>query len=268
VDEHRDANRANWDDRAAIHVRSEFYDLAGWVREERGPRDVEVAALGDVTGLRLVHLQCHIGTDTLAFARVGAIVTGLDFSPASVAAAQDLASQAGLTERASFVCGDVYDAADLLGDGQFEIVYVSLGALNWLPSVGRWAEQVARLLAPGGRLYLHDGHPLSTALADETLEIERTYFEEDEPFVFDEAATYTDSDTAVTHTRTYEWNHSLGEIVGALLAHGLVLDRLDEHPWTVYRRYPWLVRGDKDRWEIPPGRLRFPLSFTVLAHRP
>jgi SAM-dependent methyltransferase len=268
VDELRAANRANWDDRAAVHARSQFYDLDGWLRERRGPRTHELEALGDVAGLRLAHLQCHIGTDTLAFARVGAVVTGLDFSERSVEVAQDLARQAELTDRASFVCADVYDAVEVLGSSAFDIVYVSLGALNWLPSVDRWAAQVAGLLAPGGRLYLHDGHPLSSSLAEHSLEIERSYFEEAEPFTNESGETYTDHDVPVANAQTFEWNHSLGETLNAVIRHGLVVDRLDEHDWTAWPRYPWLVPHDRDWWAIPPGRVRIPLSFTLLAHRP
>jgi SAM-dependent methyltransferase len=268
VDAHQEANRANWDDRTAIHMNSAFYDVDGWLREARGPRPREVDALGDVTGLRLVHLQCHFGLDTLAWARAGATVTGLDFSPVAIDAAKDVARRAGLTGRSSFVCADVLDAAAALAPERFDIVYVSLGALNWLPSVDRWASQVAALLVPGGRLYLHDGHPLSSALAEHDLSMERSYFEEAEPFVEESDTTYTGNDASVTSATTFEWNHSLGEIVNALLGHGLVLDSLDEHDWTVWRRYPWLQPAGDDRWTIPPDQPRIPLSFTLLAHRP
>jgi SAM-dependent methyltransferase len=155
----------------------------------------------------------------------------------------------------------------VLGE-RFEVVYVSLGALNWLPSVERWAAQVAGLLVPGGRLYLHDGHPLSSSLAEHTLEIERSYFEEPEPFAAEFDDTYTDHDEPVTNAKTFEWNHGLGETLNALIGHGLVIDRLDEHDWTAWRRYPWLEPHDRDWFRIPSGRARIPLSFTLLAHRP
>ena len=136
----------------------------GWQRDQPGPRRYEAEAIGDVSGLRLLHLQCHFGLDTLAWARAraGARVTGLDFAPSAVAAARGIARRAGLAERAEFVCADVYDAVGALGHAEFDIVYVSLGALCWLPRVERWAAQVGALVAPGGRFYLHDGHPLSS----------------------------------------------------------------------------------------------------------
>ncbi len=271
--EYFEANRAQWDDRTAIHVGSAFYDVEGWLRDQPGPRQRELAALGDVAGLTLVHPQCHFGLDTLAFARAGATVTGLDFSPAAIQAARDIAVRAGLADRATFVCANVEDAPAALGQATFDIVYVSLGALCWLPSVTRWAAAVAPLLAPGGRLYLHDGHPLAWALDDgDDVTLAYSYFEEPEPFVSDDTATYTDQLRPLEYQRSYEWNHGLGEIVAALLAQGLLLRQLIEHDWTVWPRWSWLVQVETgprgDRWTTPPGRPRLPLTFTLVAERP
>lgn len=263
----RASNRANWDERTSIHLGSRFYDVEGWLRDGRGPRHRELEALGDVTGLRLLHLQCHFGLDALAWARVGAQVTGLDFSPAAVAAAQEIAARAGLADRAEFVCSDVYQATEALGHANFDVVYMSLGTLCWLPRVDPWAAQIGALVAPGGRFYLHDGHPLASALADDQLEIEYGYFEETEPFVDDSADTYTDGDRPIAHERTYEWNHGLGETISALVRHGLRLEWLDEHDWTSWPRFPWLVQTADGIWGTPPGQPRVPLSFSLLASR-
>jgi SAM-dependent methyltransferase len=267
VDEFLAANRANWDDRTGVHLESRFYDVEGWLRDERGPRAWEIDALGDVSGLRLLHLQCHFGLDTLAWARAGAIVTGLDLSPVAIDAARDIATRAGLADRADFVCADVHDAVDALGGATFDIVYVSLGALSWLPSVDRWSSQVGALVAPGGRFYLHDGHPVAWALADDGLRLEETYFEEAEPFTGEFETTYTDAGRPLRATRIYEWNHSIGEIVTALIHQGLRLDWLVEHDWTVASRFPWPVEDDQGRWRCPPDVPRVPLSFSLLATR-
>lgn len=262
------ANQANWDDRTSVHLESRFYDVEGWLRERRGPHPDELEMLGDVSGLQLVHLQCHFGLDTLAWARVGAQVTGLDFSAAAIDAARNLARRAELDDRSTFVQADVHDAVTALGGERFDIVYVSLGALCWLPSVDRWAEQVAALAAPGGRVFLHDVHPVSWALADDELRVEHTYFEESDPYVGESDATYTDASRPLQATRTFEWNHGIGEVVSALLGQGLVLDRLTEHDWTVWPRFPWLVEREPGRWGPDADHPRVPLSFTVLAHRP
>lgn len=262
-------NRANWDDRVPIHVASKFYDVEGWLRSRPGPRWAwERDVLGDVEGLDVVHLQCHFGLDTLSLANAGARVTGVDFSGAAIAEARSLAERAGLADRARFVEANVLDAAQALRGEQYDLVYVSLGALCWLPSVGRWAAQVAPLLRTGGRLYLHDVHPLAWALAEGSLLIEHTYFEEPEPYVDNSDVTYTDQTAPLAHPQSYEWNHSLGEIVTAVLDRGLQLTRLAEHDWTVWPRFSWLVETADHRWRVPADRPRVPLTFTLVATRP
>lgn len=260
-------NRALWDERVPIHVASEFYDVEGWLEEGRGPRPVDSDALGDVAGLDLIHLQCHFGLDTLAWARVGARVTGLDFSEPAIDQARALARRAGLEDEATFVWANVYDAVEALEGRTFDVVYVSLGALHWLPSVDRWAAVAAALTRPGGRLFLRDVHPLSDALSDDELVVEHTYFEEPEPYVDDSGLTYADETRAVSAPRNYTWNHSLGEIVTAVVGHGFALERLEEHDWTSFARFPWLVQTGPHHYALPPGRPRVPLSFTLLARR-
>ncbi|MBV8529603.1 MAG: class I SAM-dependent methyltransferase [Candidatus Dormibacteraeota bacterium] len=266
-DERLAANRAAWDARVPVHAASRSYDVEGRLRDKQGPHPWELEALGDVSGLRLVHLQCHLGLDTLAWARAGASVVGLDFSPTAIETAQSLAGQAGLSDRAQFVCADVYDAPAALHGGTFDVVYVSTGALCWLPSVDRWAAVVAALVAPGGRFYLHDGHPMAWALADERLTVEHTYFEEDDPFVDDSTGTYADAPGPLPRQPMYEWNHGLGETVTALIRHGLQLVWLKEHDWAVWPRFPWLIHTGDGRWVPSPGTPRIPLQFELLATR-
>jgi SAM-dependent methyltransferase len=263
----RAANRSNWDERVPIHTASRFYDVEHRLATRPGPREREVEALGDVAGLDLVHLQCHFGLDTLAWAEAGASVTGLDFSTAAVEAARELAVRAGLADRATFVCADVYDAARVLAPRTFDVVYVSLGALCWLPSVGRWADQVAALARPGGRLYLHDSHPVAWALAHDSPTLEYPYFEEPEPYVDDSGETYTDAGVALANARTYEWNHGIGEVATALIDRGMRIDRLTEHDWTVLQQFPWLVERSPGQWGAPADCPRLPLSYTLVATR-
>ena len=260
-----EGNRANWDDRVPVHLASDFYDVEGWLRDRPGPPAWETEMLGPVARLDVVQLQCHFGLDALALADVGARVVGVDFSPAAIEAAEQLASRAGLGDRARFVEADVLHAAAALFGEQFDLVYVTLGSLCWLPSVVEWAGQVAELTRSGGRLFIHDDHPLSWALAESRLEIERSYFEEQEPLVDEAVATYTDGDAVLDRTRTYEWNHSLGEIVNALLERGFRIDRLEELPWTRWQRFPWLSRLDDGRWALPERRPKVPLSFSISA---
>lgn len=266
VDERLEANRANWNDRVALHVASQFYDVEGWLRDAPGPPPRELESLGDPVGRSLVHLQCHFGMDTLRWARAGATVTGVDFSPAAIENASQLALRAGLSERATFVCADLYDAPRALAGRRYDIVYVSLGSLCWLPDVAAWGAVVAQLTAPGGRVYLHDVHPFAQSLDDEGERVSYGYFEESaDPFVAESDQTYT-GDAGLGATRTYEWNHSLGEIVTSLTRHGLVIDALDEHDWTVFAHFGWLEERTAGHFTIGEGHPRIPLSFTLLAH--
>jgi SAM-dependent methyltransferase len=183
-----------------------------------------------------VHLQCHIGTDTLSLHRLGGRVTGLDFSSASIREARTLAEAAGAP--IDYVESDVYAAAEALSGRQFDVVYTGVGALCWLPDIRRWAQVVAGLLRPGGRLHLREGHPMLWALdvPDEThtVRVSFPYFERAEPLVWDEDATYVETEHRFANTVTHEWNHGLGEIVTALMDEGLELTLLLEHdtvPW-------------------------------------
>ena len=263
-----EANLVNWNSRVRVHVESRFYDVEGWLLRSPGPPSREIESLGDLEGKTLVHLQCHFGMDTMQWARAGATVTGLDFSPASIDEAISLAERAGLSERASFVCANIYDAPQALSGKRFDVVYVSLGALCWLPDVTAWGGVVADLLAPGGRLYLHDGHPFASCLDDGGERVIYGYFEEpDSPFSSDSTLTYTDGER-ISATRIYEWNHSIGEIVAALIGRDLVIDSLIEHDWTLFQQFPWLVENTSGQLVVPEGHPRIPLSFTLLAHAP
>ncbi|MEU4781020.1 class I SAM-dependent methyltransferase [Micromonospora sp. NPDC023633] len=223
----RAANRANWDERVPIHVAGPFYDLPGFVAGKDTLRDFELAEVGDVSGKTLLHLQCHIGLDTLSWARRGAAVTGLDFSAPAVDVASGLAAQIGATT-ARFVTADVYDAVQALDGQTFDIVYTGFGALCWLPDIARWARTAAALVAPGGFLYLAEFHPFADVLADDGRTVEGDYFQRD-PIVVDAPGTYADPDALITATLTVEWPHGIGEVVSALTGAGLRLEFLREH---------------------------------------
>jgi SAM-dependent methyltransferase len=258
-----EANRANWNDRVAIHVDSDFYGVESWLASGRGPNAEEIALLGDVTGASLVHLQCHFGMDTLSWARAGANVTGVDFSEAAIAAVTDLAARAGLSQRAHFVLSDVAGAPAALAR-RFDVVYVSLGSLCWLPRIEDWADVVAALLDSRGTLLVHDVHPLAFSLDDDGTTFAYPYFEERDAIVIDDASTYTDGG-APAHSTTYEWNHSLGEIVTALAKRSVMVTYLAENPWTSYRAHDDLIEDPRGIFRAPEGSPQLPLSFTLRA---
>jgi SAM-dependent methyltransferase len=271
---HLEANRANWDARVPVHLGSQMYSVEELVNDPERVTGVvrfDAARLGDVTGLRLLHLQCHIGTDTISWARLGAEVTGLDFSPKAIGAARKLAEQAGLAAR--FLCADVHDAVETLDGEQFDLVYASVGVLSWIPDVTRWMAVASRLVGPGGRLYLRDDHPILRALDedrdDELLVLSRPYFEVPEPTGIAAQETYTDGDSRLSATTVFEWSHGLASILQAVIDAGLRIERVDEHAAAHWPALPGMVPGGEGRLELP-GRRRdvVPLEFSVTAQRP
>jgi 2-polyprenyl-3-methyl-5-hydroxy-6-metoxy-1,4-benzoquinol methylase len=258
------ANRAMWDESAVLHERSSFYDLARFREGRDHLRPWEPAEVGDVADLELLHLQCHLGTDTLSWARRGARVVGLDFSSRAVDVARRLARDCGL--EAEFVCADVYDAPAALGGRTFDVVYTGIGAVNWLPDIDRWARTVAALTAPGGILYLLEIHPLVQALADDGRTIAHDMLAAG-PQRWDEAGgTYACPDAALSNTVSYERNHAVGEVATALLSSGLRIEALHEHDATNSPR-PWLVKGPDGLYRLPEGWPRYPLLYSLRARR-
>jgi SAM-dependent methyltransferase len=256
-----EVNRELWDERVPIHVASALYDVEAFVAGRSSLRAFELAELPDVKGRTLVHPQCHFGEDTLSWARLGARVTGLDFSGPAVSAACDLAARCRL--EAEFVEANVYDASEALGGRTFEIVYTGLGALNWLPDVERWARVMASLVAPDGVLYLAEFHPFSHVFGDDDFTVEYPYFH-DEPIVFPITGTYASAGAKTVHNRAYEWNHGLGAVVSAIIAAGFELEFLHEHDYTLFARWPFLA-GERGSFRLPEGLPSLPLMYSLRA---
>jgi SAM-dependent methyltransferase len=271
MEDYREVNRVSWDERVPAHVASPDYQVRLFAEDPRHLSEVvefDRPRLGDISGLRGVHLQCHIGTDTVSLARLGASMTGLDFSAPAVAAAQRLAEQTSADVR--FAQADVYAAPDVLGRGGFGLVYTGIGALCWLPDIGRWAEVAGALLAPGGRLFLREGHPMLWTLADSRqdglLVVEYPYFERPEPTVFDEGGTYVETDAVFEHNVTHEWNHGLAEIITALADAGLELTALTEHDSVPWEALPGMMeQTNAGEWRLADRPWRLPHSYTLQA---
>jgi len=269
--DYRAVNRATWDERVPAHAASPDYAVERFREDPEFLSDVvrfDRPLLGDVAGLRGVHLQCHIGTDTVSLARLGASMHGLDFSGPAVEQARELAAATGAD--AQFVQADVYDAPRVLGAGAFDLVYTGMGALCWLPDIARWAAVVGELLAPGGRLFVREGHPmlwsLQDARPDGLLVVDYPYFEREQPMVFDEPGTYVETDVVFEQTVTHEWNHGLGETITALLQNGLRVTGLVEHqsiPWEGFAGQMDKLDGGEYRLSDRPWRL--PHSYTLQA---
>jgi SAM-dependent methyltransferase len=271
VDRYLEVNRASWDERAPAHAASPDYAVERFVEEPdflSGVVRFDVPRLGDISGIRGIHLQCHIGTDTISLARLGARMTGLDMSSASLEQARLLSDRAG--PHVEFVESDVYDAVTALGGETFELVFTGVGALCWLPSVSRWATVVAELLAPGGRLFLREGHPMLWTMDDERgdglLAAEYSYFEREQPDVFDQPGTYVETEATFSHNVTHTWNHGLGEVVTALLEAGMELTMLVEHDSVPWDALPGqMAKNELGEWRLADRPWRLPHSYTLQA---
>lgn len=259
-----ETNRKSWDERVPIHLKSPFYRIEAFKAGESPLYDFEHQELGSVKDCELLHLQCHFGLDTLSWARAGARVTGLDFSEPAIQAAQGLADELALP--ADFVCGNVYDAPELLSSGRFDIVYTGRGALIWLPDIKRWAGIVARLLKPGGRFYMHEFHPAMDVFADDSLAVEYSYFHEAEPRRWEGTGSYADFEAETENNVSLEWSHPIGDVVTALIQAGLRIELLKERPDAcAYRRWPFMREVKPGDFRLPEELPALPLTYSLKA---
>ncbi len=267
MDQYLRANRRYWDALVPFHAASAFYDLEGFKAGRITLQSLEREEVGPVEGKRLLHMQCHFGLDTLSWARLGARVTGVDFSERAIALGRELQEEVGM--EATFLCVDVYDLPQVL-QGDFDIVFTSYGVLFWLPDVPRWADVVARFVKPGGFFYLVEDHPIALMLENEDdpkdLEIAYPYFLPEVPLRFEYPGSYADPEADVS-TPSYEWHHSLGEIVTSLLQAGLRLEFLHEFPFASWRRFPGMERDDAGRWWLQGVKEDLPLTFSLRARK-
>lgn len=260
------ANRRLWDERARAHYDSAFYDVDGFRRGTSGLHRIELREIGDVAGLDLLHLQCHFGLDTLSFARLGARVTGVDFSEVAIEQATRLAAEVGLHAR--FICADVVDLPRNLDDG-YDVVYTSRGVLSWIPDLTRWSSGVARALRSGGRFYMLEGHPVAATLDHETKtpKLRYPYFGRRTAQRYAVHGSYADRDLRFRQKFLYEWSHSLGDVVTSLATAGLRIEFIHEFPFTFWDQGPWLVKRGSEWWLPKWLKGEIPLSFSLAARR-
>ena len=271
--EWRRLNRLHWDDRVAIHLGPRGYDLDRLRAGQEPLNGIEAEELPPLEGKRVLHLQCHFGADSVKLVQSGvAEIVGVDFSPAAIAAAQRLAREMGLAGRARFVEADVYDAPLAVPEPHaFDLVFVTWGAICWLPDIRRWAKVVAAMLRPGGVLYLAEAHPAACVLDDASRSADgmpgfyAPYFSRD-PVVYMEERDYIDPEAEFTHPTSHTWVHPLSDTVTGLIEAGMRLDWLHEHAGIPWRMFQILVR-DADglyRW---PDKPWLPLAFSLMATR-
>ena len=281
VNDHREAmhvNKVNWDERTLIHVKSKFYDVPAFKKGKNTLNDIELKEVGDVQGKSLLHLQCHFGLETMSWARLGAMTTGVDFSPESVELATEIRDDLNPIPEAHFKCYNVYDLEGAL-DQKYDIVYVGIGSLCWLPNLLEWAHIIATLIKPGGMLYILDLHPIATVFERQTFDrwvfekypfmmLEKPYYRTlDEQYQMPGYRTYVEGDHKM-QTGYYTWQHSLGEIVSCIASVGLQIEHLHEFPMNVYKMFNCMERHDDGWWRLPIHNDSIPQLFSIKAYNP
>lgn len=261
-----ETNRRLWDEMAAIHPATALYDVEGLTAGRDDLRPWEDAELGPVAGLHLLHLQCHIGSDTIGWARRGARVVGLDFSTEAITAARQLS--AGCDLDVEWVQANVYDAVAAVGARTFDVVYTGVGALGWLPDLTSWAQVVRGLLKPGGVLYLVELHPMWVALIEDGATICQdalgaSYTRWDEP----DRVSYADPGRALSSVSSFERLHAISDVLTAVLDAGMIIELFHEFDVTPAPT-PWLEPRSDRLYDFPQGKPRFPLTYSLRARHP
>ena len=265
MNEYLKANQDLWNAWTELHEKSALYDIAGFKAGKSTLHALEKEELGDVAGKSLLHLQCHFGLDSLSWSRLGANVTGVDFSDKSIALARSLSSELDIP--ATFVHSDIYDLPDNLS-GQFDIVVTSYGVLWWLPDMEGWAKVIAHFLRPGGTVLVVDAHPAAMVFDpdhESELKLQYPYFPRSKPLRLDVKGSYaSDADYRGVE---YGWPHSLSEVVNSLIGAGLEIESLRELPYMAWKMFPFMEQGEDGWWYLPDQMGEFPLMFSLRARK-
>lgn len=260
VSNYIEVNRALWDKKTKIHAGSEFYNTGDFVAGTSSLKEIELALLGDVAGKSVLHLQCHFGQDSLSLARMGAKVTGIDFSGEAINTARELNEQLGLD--AEFICTDIYELPSKL-DQQFDIVFTSYGVIGWLPDMKGWADIVARFLKPGGKFVFVEFHPVIWMFSNDFGEIQYSYFNK-EAIVETLSGTYADRSADIV-MEEIGWNHDLGEVLQALISNGLRLTSFREFDWSPCNCFSNTVEIAPGKYHIRGLEGKIPMVYALTA---
>jgi 2-polyprenyl-3-methyl-5-hydroxy-6-metoxy-1,4-benzoquinol methylase len=254
-------NRKNWNNRVAGHLTSDFYQMDAFRAGESSLKEIELALLGNVKGKKILHLQCHFGQDTLSLARMGASVTGIDFSDKAIREAQNLAAE--LSIDATFICCDVYSISEHITE-KFDIVYTTYGTIGWLPDLDKWAKVIAERLKPSGKLIFVDFHPVVWMFDDDFKQVAYNYFQES-PIVEEVSTSYADKEIEITDT-TITWNHGLSEVYQALQGAGLIIDHFSEYSFSPYDCLNDLIEVEPNRFQVKHLVNKIPMVYALTAH--
>lgn len=255
-------NKKSWNNKVAIHLNSDFYDLEGFLNGKTSLNEIELKLLGDLNGKSILHLQCHFGQDSISLSRLGAEVTGVDFSDKAIESAQQIAKQTKSNTR--FICCDIYDLPNHL-DQQFDIVFASYGTIGWLPDLGKWAEIIASYLKPNGQFVFAEFHPVVWMFDSKFEHIAYNYLNSG-VITETESGTYADKEAALTQ-QYMMWNHGLSEVVNSLIKNGLEINSLDEYDYSPYNCFDNSIEIAPKKYRIKHLRNKIPMVYAILARK-
>jgi len=253
-------NKQTWNNKTDIHIASEFYDVEGFLKGKSTLNNIELQLLGDVSGKKILHLQCHFGQDTISFARMGAQATGVDLSDKAIERAREFAEKLQLD--VTFVCCDLYEAPNLI-DEKFDIVFTSYGTIGWFPDLNKWATVVSHFLKPNGKFVMADFHPVVWMFDNDFASVFYNYFNV-EPIFEEEAGTYADREAAMV-TKTISWNHPISEILNALIKSGIELNSFDEYDYSPYNCFSKTEEFEKGKFRIQHLENKIPMVYSILG---
>ncbi len=269
MEKYLESNKKRWNELADIHFKSQFYNVNEFIKNGISISDLEIKEVGEVTGKKLLHLQCHFGKDTISWARLGAQVTGVDFSDRAIELAKQLSQKIGI--HASFICSEISELdKTILDPKSFDIVYTSHGAIYWLPDLERWAQIIMFFLKPNGVFYIADSHPTACIFDDECendLIVRFPYFHQIEPLEFDYDGSYANGEAKLKNIKEYGWVHNLSYIVNSLINVGLQIEFIHEFPFTSWKMFPFLEERENGWWHLPAQFQKIPLMFTLKARK-
>ena len=259
----RDGNRKLWDEITPVHQRS--YGVERFLAGERWLPKTILEEVGDVQGLSLLHLQCHFGLDSLAWVRRGSYVTGVDFSPAAIQAARELSERANLP--ATFICSDIHELTQNL-EGQFDILFTSIGVLCWLSDLDKWAQIIAHFLNPGGIFYIMDSHPLLYTFDEEghwTFQL--PYFHNEAPYVWDDDGPDYMDPAYIPKSPSFEWQWAVSDIINAVIGAGLEIEFFHEFDALSDPVYPNMTQRTDGLYAFRGTPVPLPIVFSLRAHK-
>lgn len=259
---YKEINKESWNSRVEAHMRSDFYDLKGFLKGKSSLNDIELALLGDVKGKSILHLQCHFGQDTLSLCRLGAKATGVDLSDKAIEQAKVLAAQTGV--EASFICCDLYDLPRYLNQ-EFDVVFTSYGTIGWLPDLDQWAALISTFLKPAGKLVFVEFHPVVWMFDDQFTTIKYSYFNNG-AIIESETGTYADRESPIAQ-ETISWNHGIGEVLNSLLKNGLEIKSFDEFDYSPYNCFQESVEFEPKKFRIKHLENKIPMVYALVATR-